>query len=100
MENYGKQVFKLIDRNGDGTIDFREFLINVSIETRGTLDEKLEHVFNLYDLDKNGYVTKSEMVEFIKVYNLPFSNSSLVFILEDMESQYLFTMIFCSFVRL
>ena len=67
LENYGKQIFKLIDKNGDGTIDFREFLVNVSIETRGTLDEKLEHVFNLYDLDKNGYVTKSEMIEFIKV---------------------------------
>ncbi|CAG7834490.1 unnamed protein product [Allacma fusca] len=69
LQSYGKQVFRLIDRNGDGFIDFREFLINVSIEQRGTLEQKLEHVFGLYDLDQNGYVTKPEMLEFVKMVN-------------------------------
>ncbi len=35
--------------------------IAYSFTTHGNVKEKLEYVFNLYDLDNNGYIEKDEV---------------------------------------
>ena len=46
-------------------------MIGLSVLSRGTLDEKLRWIFNLYDINRDGKVTKDELLLVItSVYEL------------------------------
>ncbi|KAJ8945601.1 hypothetical protein NQ314_009126, partial [Rhamnusium bicolor] len=44
---------------------FQDFLNILSKVSRGSIDEKLQWVFNLYDLNGDGLITKAEMVDVV-----------------------------------
>ena len=60
-------AFNNFDKDNDGTIDFREFLSAVSVQQRGTPEEKLKWTFDLYDLDNSGFISKVELLKMVKV---------------------------------
>ncbi|KRX24245.1 Neurocalcin -like protein, partial [Trichinella nelsoni] len=62
---FAEHVFRIFDSNGDGSIDFREFMCALSITTRGRVEQKLEWAFRMYDVDGDGYISRQEMLDVV-----------------------------------
>ncbi|KAF3849153.1 hypothetical protein F7725_015650, partial [Dissostichus mawsoni] len=58
---YAHFLFQAFDMDRSGSIRFEDFVIGLSVLLRGSVTEKLRWAFNLYDINKDGYVTKEKM---------------------------------------
>ncbi|XP_037611203.1 lysophosphatidylcholine acyltransferase 2 [Sebastes umbrosus] len=62
-----EELFALFDRNGDGTIDFREYVIGVTILCRPANTEGvLRMAFQLFDTDKDEKITREEFTALLR----------------------------------
>ncbi|GMT07196.1 hypothetical protein PENTCL1PPCAC_29370 [Pristionchus entomophagus] len=57
IEHYSDLLFETFDNDGNGTINFQEFVRALSVLCRGTIDEKLDWLYKLYDPKQKGEVT-------------------------------------------
>ncbi|XP_015187574.1 Kv channel-interacting protein 1-like isoform X1 [Polistes fuscatus] len=62
---YAHYVFNTMKRKHSGKISFEEFLTILSKVSRGSVEEKLQWVFGLYDLDGDGLIRKEEMLDVV-----------------------------------
>lgn len=54
-------IIKMLDMDGNGKVDSYEFMCAMSLLAHGTLEEKAELVFGLYDFNKSGTLSKDEL---------------------------------------
>lgn len=56
-----RQLFALFDRNSDGSIDFREYVIGLAVLCNpANTEEIIQVAFKLFDVDEDGYITEQE----------------------------------------
>ncbi|XP_021326489.1 A-type potassium channel modulatory protein KCNIP1 isoform X4 [Danio rerio] len=68
---YAHYLFNAFDSSHNGSIKFEDFVTALSILLRGTTTEKLEWTFNLYDINRDGYINKEEMMDIVKaIYDM------------------------------
>ena len=54
-------IFRMYDKNGDGHIDFREFMIVLYIMSNGTPEENLKQIFQIFDINNDGSISQEEL---------------------------------------
>ncbi|KAG7458890.1 hypothetical protein MATL_G00225410 [Megalops atlanticus] len=68
---YAHFLFNAFDTDHNGSVSFEDFVMGLSILLRGTVQEKLNWAFNLYDINKDGYITKEEMLDIMRaIYDM------------------------------
>uniref|UniRef100_A0A7M4F537 Potassium voltage-gated channel interacting protein 2 n=1 Tax=Crocodylus porosus TaxID=8502 RepID=A0A7M4F537_CROPO len=68
---YAAFLFNAFDTDHDGSVSFEDFAAGLSIILRGSVDDRLSWAFNLYDLNKDGCITKEEMLDIMKsIYDM------------------------------
>ncbi|XP_071487821.1 dual oxidase 2-like [Diadema antillarum] len=55
-----EQMFELVDQDHSGTISFREFLDVIVVFAKGSPEDKLKLMFNMYDIDRSGHLSREE----------------------------------------
>ena len=61
-----KYVFELYDRNGDGAVDFKEFLLVIYTLSNDSPKEKLELIFRMFDINQTGTISRDELKIIVK----------------------------------
>jgi len=59
------QIFRIFDKDGNGSIDFKEFMMATDMTASGSPEEKLRWAFKMYDKDGSGSIELKEMIEII-----------------------------------
>ena len=54
-------IFRMYDKNGDGHIDFREFMIVLYVMSDGTPEENLKQIFRIFDINNDGSISQEEL---------------------------------------
>ena len=65
-----KQIIESVDINGNGLIDYTEFIIASINKEKLLSTERLEETFNLFDADGSGKITASELKEMIDIHDV------------------------------
>jgi serine/threonine-protein phosphatase 2B regulatory subunit len=66
QNQYIDRMFMLFDEDGDGHIQFSEFLHGLNIlSERGSVDEKIEFSFMIYDFDGDGKISREELARML-----------------------------------
>ncbi|XP_012371634.1 calcineurin subunit B type 2 [Octodon degus] len=63
-----KRVIDVFDTDGNGEVDFNEFILGISqFSVRGNEEQKLRFAFSIYDIDRDGYISNGELFQVLKM---------------------------------
>ncbi|XP_075824173.1 calcineurin subunit B type 2 [Microtus pennsylvanicus] len=62
------RVIDIFDTDGNGEVDFHEFIVGTSqFSVKGDEEQKLRFAFQIYDMDKDGYISNGELFQVLKM---------------------------------
>ena len=64
---FWENVFSSLDTKHTGEVDFRDYLVALSIAGSDSIESKLKMSFTMYDLDKNGTIEKEEFDQILSI---------------------------------
>jgi len=67
-DDYASKLFDVIDVDGNGDVDFKEFAVYCGLLIKGTFESKVDLAFKVWDLDGNGKLQYGELVEILIKY--------------------------------
>lgn len=76
---YADEMFRLFDMDGNGEVDFIEFVRNICMCDSDDVDEKIEVAFALYDKDNSKTITQTEVKNMLEVGTVIIHSFSLLF---------------------
>ncbi|XP_049752098.1 calcineurin subunit B type 2 [Elephas maximus indicus] len=63
-----RRVIDIFDTDGSGEVDFKEFIVGASqFSVKGNEEQKLRFAFNIYDMDKDGYISNGELFQVLRM---------------------------------
>eukprot|EP00118_Oscarella_pearsei_P024962 m.307209 g.307209 ORF g.307209 m.307209 type:complete len:173 (+) comp42022_c0_seq1:205-723(+) len=63
-----QRVIDVFDQDGNGEIDFKEFLEGMSqLSLQGDEETKLKFAFKIYDMDNDGFISNGELFQVLKM---------------------------------
>jgi predicted ferric reductase/Ca2+-binding EF-hand superfamily protein len=77
-----RRMFDLVDTDGTGYIDFEEYRSFIAMLRSRSLEKRLAFVFQVYDLDGDGYLTVSEAKQ---VLEASLSEQELILVEDDLN---------------
>ena len=70
-EQFCDQVFRTFDKNKNGFIDFKEFMLAINVTSARTPEEKLKWAFRMYNEDGNGIINQENMTKSVQaIYDI------------------------------
>jgi Ca2+-binding EF-hand superfamily protein len=73
--SFADYVFNVFDSDKSGSIDFKEFIVALSVTSRGKMEDKLDWAFQLYDIDGDGKISYEEMLAIVEaIYKMVRTN--------------------------
>lgn len=66
-EEFAEAVFQAFDSDNNGFVDFGEFLIAFWMKAKGSVRNKLLWLFQVYDNDKSGYISMTELTHMLRL---------------------------------
>ncbi|XP_014208382.1 EF-hand calcium-binding domain-containing protein 1 [Copidosoma floridanum] len=61
-----ERMFSCWDKHSEGAIRLESWITGLDVFLRGTLHEKMEFCFSVYDLNNDGFITKDEIFQLFK----------------------------------
>eukprot|EP00397_Hematodinium_sp_SG-2012_P017943 GEMP01018359.1.p1 GENE.GEMP01018359.1~~GEMP01018359.1.p1 ORF type:complete len:365 (+),score=92.45 GEMP01018359.1:1318-2412(+) len=59
------KCFALFDRDGNGVVDMMELVCGISLLCQGTKEDKISAVFDVFDENRDGFISMDEMFKFL-----------------------------------
>lgn len=66
FEKLHLQIFNLVDKDNNGFISFREFVDMLVIFLKGSAEEKIKLMFDMYDINGTGRLKREEFSNMLK----------------------------------
>merc|ERR1712020_391377 len=77
-QGYENYAFKTYDLNGDGCIDFKEFLWVMYTLSDDSPRQKLELIFKTFDDNRDGIISSNEMKQVVKDFFYLLNNPEMI----------------------